>query len=73
VLSVKVLYHLDLYRIHSEQDLKTIGLSEILEDKDGVVAIEWPEKLASFLPEKRIEIRFNTSSENEREIQIEEF
>lgn len=69
-LSIKNVYHLDLYRVSSESDLEGLGLQEILEDKNAIIAIEWPEKLGSFLPEKRIEIRLNTISDNEREIRI---
>lgn len=64
----KNLYHIDLYRTESDADLEGLGMREILQDKSAVVAIEWPEKLGSFLPEKRIEIRFETISENERKI-----
>lgn len=67
------LYHLDLYRISSEKDLEGLGLQEILEDKNAIVAIEWPEKLGNQTSEKRIEIHFKTLSENEREITIERF
>lgn len=64
------LYHIDLYRTESDADLESIGIQEILDDKNAVIAIEWPEKLGNFLPEKRIEILFETKSENEREITV---
>ena len=64
------LYHIDLYRTDSKADLESLGLEEVLQEKNAIVAIEWPEKLGSFLPEKRIEIRFETISENERKIEI---
>lgn len=67
---VQTLYHIDLYRTESEADLEGLGIKEILHDKHAIVAIEWPEKLGNFLPEKRIEIRFQTISENERNITI---
>ena len=65
------LYHIDLYRTESDADLESIGVQEILEDKSAIVVIEWPEKLGKYLPEKRIEIRFNTNGENGREISID--
>lgn len=67
---VQTLYHIDLYRTESEADLEGLGIREILHDKKAVVAIEWPEKLGSMLPEKRIEIRLETISENERKISL---
>jgi len=38
--------HLDLYRLEHPEELVEIGLEEILEE--GVVLIEWPEKLGYF-------------------------
>lgn len=38
------LYHLDLYRLSEPEELYDIGLEEILED-DGIVAVEWPDRL----------------------------
>jgi tRNA threonylcarbamoyladenosine biosynthesis protein TsaE len=47
------LYHLDCYRIASEDDAISIGLEDILAGQD-VVVIEWPEQVESFLPEARL-------------------
>ena len=38
------LYHLDLYRIEGLRDLYSIGIEDILAG-DGVVVVEWAEKL----------------------------
>jgi tRNA threonylcarbamoyladenosine biosynthesis protein TsaE len=51
-------YHIDLYRLESRGQIKEIGLEEILNDKNGIVAIEWAERLGDLLPKKRLEIRF---------------
>lgn len=67
------LYHIDLYRTQTLHDLEGLGLPEILQDKKAIVAIEWPEKLLSLSPAKRIEIRFTTLDENTREIIIEKY
>ncbi|HYK08115.1 MAG TPA: tRNA (adenosine(37)-N6)-threonylcarbamoyltransferase complex ATPase subunit type 1 TsaE [Candidatus Eisenbacteria bacterium] len=56
--TIKWLYHIDLYRTQTEDDVKGLGIDEILQEKDAIVAIEWPEKLGSFLPKKRWELRF---------------
>jgi tRNA threonylcarbamoyladenosine biosynthesis protein TsaE len=39
------LYHLDLYRLDGVEGL---GLEEMLDDLDGVVVIEWPERLSGY-------------------------
>jgi tRNA threonylcarbamoyladenosine biosynthesis protein TsaE len=67
------LYHIDLYRTESEENLKGIGLEEILLEKRAIVAIEWPEKLGGLVPERRWEVRFEWLTENERKITIEKF
>src|SRR5579872_7190874 len=68
---IKTFYHIDLYRTQTEDDLKGLGLQEIMSEKDAVVAIEWPEKLGSLLPKKRWEIQFSDdsrTSEDERNV-----
>lgn len=70
-VSMKTLYHIDLYRTQTEHDIEGIGLDEIFQDQEAIVVIEWPEKLGDMLPEKRVDIRFEYINENERKITIE--
>lgn len=43
-------YHLDLYRLTEGSDaIFDLGLSEMLEEPDAVVVIEWAERLGSFV------------------------
>lgn len=44
------IYHMDCYRIESEQDALNLGIEELLEE-DAYFFIEWPEKIKTFLPE----------------------
>lgn len=67
-LRIKNLYHLDLYRIESEQDIEGLGLIELLGQKENVVAIEWPDKIKNVLPENRIEIYFEYLKSDQRSI-----
>lgn len=69
ISNIKALYHIDLYRTETDADLEGIGLSEILSDKEAIVAIEWPEKMHN-LPKKRWEVHLKWLSENERNISI---
>ena len=45
--SIDKLVHVDLYRIANvdTQELKQIGLDDLLEDERSLVMIEWPERL----------------------------
>jgi tRNA threonylcarbamoyladenosine biosynthesis protein TsaE len=62
-------FHLDAYRIHSPEDFDAIGFTELL-DQAGIVAIEWPERIADLLPEKAIHVRIESIGESDREIEI---
>jgi tRNA threonylcarbamoyladenosine biosynthesis protein TsaE len=43
------MYHLDLYRIEGgAHEVRELGLEEMMEDPDGVIVIEWPERLGAF-------------------------
>lgn len=69
-LRIKQLYHVDLYRVQSEKDLEGLGLEEILNDKNAIIAIEWAEKLGLKLPKNRIDIYFEILEEDKRKITI---
>lgn len=65
------LYHIDLYRTQTLQDLLSIGIDEILEGDNNIIAIEWAEKLLDLIPKKRIDLKFEYIDENKRKITIE--
>lgn len=65
------LYHFDMYRISSEEDLESTGFYDY-PFEDNVAAVEWSENIAEFLPEHTIYITINTVGENDREIIIED-
>ncbi len=63
-------YHVDLYRLQSEQEIEDIGLPEILSDPTNIVVIEWSEKLGNLLPNDRIDVHFEYVGEDKRKITI---
>ncbi len=63
------LYHVDLYRLNDLEEVKGLGIEEIMDDPKNVVIIEWPEKIESLLP-KHSKVKLKTVSEGEREIEI---
>jgi tRNA threonylcarbamoyladenosine biosynthesis protein TsaE len=67
---IKRLYHLDLYRIDSPEEIRAFDLEEITSDKSNLVVIEWSERISSILPSKRLEIHLKETDDNEREIKI---
>lgn len=64
----QLFYHVDLYRLESDQDLATIGLSDILKTKNALIAIEWPEKIEALLPASTTRIKFEVLGESKRKI-----
>lgn len=49
------LYHFDVYRICDEEEMFDIGFEEYLYS-DGVVVIEWAERISGILPECAIRV-----------------
>lgn len=50
------LYHLDLYRLTSVEELDDLGWDDLLSSAD-VVVVEWPERAAHHLPERFLLVR----------------
>ena len=68
------IFHIDLYRLETEEEIMNLGLEEIIYS-NAITIIEWPEKLISnkkpnefkFGIEERIEIHISSKDENVRE------
>jgi tRNA threonylcarbamoyladenosine biosynthesis protein TsaE len=61
------IYHIDLYRLDTPQQVATLGLEEIL-DREAIVLVEWGERFPDLFPAERIEIRLQALSESSRQI-----
>lgn len=69
------LFHLDLYRLETAEQIHSAGLEEYLQP-NGVAVIEWAERLSALgdgisVLEKAITVRFEILSETERRIVYE--
>ena len=64
----KTFYHIDLYRSETSDDIRGLGIDEIIGNSNNIIVVEWAEKLKTFLPEKRIDIYFDYLDENKRKI-----
>lgn len=69
---IKFFYHIDLYRTKTRDDLKGIGIEEILRDTTAIVAIEWAEKLGTLLPRKRLSITLAANHDDSRTCAVRE-
>lgn len=66
-----LLYHLDLYRVASIEEVYDIGIEEVVYG-DGITVIEWAELLEEMLPANRYDVRLSFGAEaHERLITIE--
>lgn len=65
----KNLVHIDAYRIEDSSEISILNLPEIFQDKENLILLEWPEKIADVLPEKKITISFEVVGE-ERAVEI---
>jgi tRNA threonylcarbamoyladenosine biosynthesis protein TsaE len=57
------LYHFDLYRLDSSDELLRLGFDEYLFDGEGVSAVEWGDKFADMMPEQALWVSFSTVPE----------
>ncbi len=63
------LFHADLYRIESAGELDEIGLDEICRRGEGVVAVEWSDRVAA-LPEDHLELRIEITGDSARALHV---
>lgn len=71
-LSPRVLVHIDAYRLRGGDELEGIGWDELLDRRDAVIAMEWPERIGDALPHDRLDITLEHRGDKERMIRIEE-
>jgi tRNA threonylcarbamoyladenosine biosynthesis protein TsaE len=50
-------WHFDLYRLARPDEVYELGFEEAL--GEGILVIEWPERLGPLLPAERLELRFD--------------
>ena len=62
-------YHIDLYRLETAAEVRTLGLDELL-DREAVVLIEWGERFPELFPSPRYEVRLSHRGEDTREIEF---
>lgn len=64
------LYHFDLYRLNGYSEFEDLGYEEYF-SSEGVVVIEWAEKIAEILPKSAFFIKFDYVDESSRKINIQ--
>lgn len=62
-------YHMDMYRLETEQEFMQLGLEDYF-NSNGVIVIEWAERLGHLLPPDHILIDIQYLGEQQRKIAI---
>ncbi len=73
--SATPIYHFDLYRLESEDDIYDAGLYEFMASGDGISVVEWPGLLSEYPKTKIYDVTITKNleiSENYRKITMEE-
>ena len=63
------LFHFDMYRLESEDELFDIGWDEYLE-RGGICVVEWSEKVTAALPKGSVTVSIESLNDNTRRIEI---
>lgn len=64
----KKLVHIDAYRLESYLELLNIGWDKIINDKNNLIILEWPEMVSGCLNDDVFTVKLNHSDEQNREI-----
>jgi len=70
-LGARELYHFDMYRLGSSEELFDIGWEDYLA-RGGICAVEWSENVADAFEGDEITVRIDKTGENSRAITIGE-
>jgi len=64
------IYHFDMYRLSSKEEAEELGFDEYFDVKtlDGVVLVEWPEKVAGLINVAHFEIKIEKLGDAKRKI-----
>ena len=66
----KLLFHIDAYRLKNERELLHLGWEKIIENKENLVFIEWPENIIKAMPKKYHKIYIAHTKEGHRKFEI---
>jgi tRNA threonylcarbamoyladenosine biosynthesis protein TsaE len=66
------IYHFDAYRLASEAEFADLGVHEYFQG-NGVCLVEWADKVPTYLPTERLEIRITITGEKSRLFEIAGF
>ncbi len=69
-LEERILYHLDLYRIDTEENALAFGIDDFIGNKHAITVIEWADRIPNLLGRNCITIQFEAMSLQQRVIRF---
>lgn len=60
---IGLIWHFDLYRLKNSDEIYEIGWEEAL--SDGIVLVEWPERLGNLAPSARLDVKLEQPEKSE--------
>ena len=67
--TVPPLFHFDAYRLEDEDELYAMGFEDYL-DRDGLILMEWADRVPGALPRDRLDIEIVGSGAEERIVRL---
>jgi tRNA threonylcarbamoyladenosine biosynthesis protein TsaE len=67
---IQKIYHLDAYRVGGADDFEAIGFTELLDQQNAIVVVEWADRVVSLLPSQRIDVTITPTGLTNRRIEI---
>lgn len=64
----KKLVHIDAYRVEDVREMEVLKIPELFSEAGTVVCIEWPEHIASLIPQDAYRITLEVNSDDSRTI-----
>lgn len=65
------LIHIDAYRLENGRELQVLNFEELVENKNNLILIEWPENVKEVLPENHLKILCEFVDENSRRFDVQ--
>jgi len=64
------LYHFDLYRLKDEREIIPLGYEEYFYKREGIIVVEWAEKIKNLLPAEHLKIDIQILNLSKRKISL---
>jgi tRNA threonylcarbamoyladenosine biosynthesis protein TsaE len=65
----RTIYHLDAYRLATPEEFLELGPEEYFES-EGLVLIEWADRVVEFIPPDRLDIRIEVTGDTSRRFEL---